>query len=208
MFARFFECLWCVGGFFTLVINTRIMEEPNEDPRVVPGECSASKTELQVKIKWHTRSVMLPFPVSELYFLIAKFLSGGPLTETAKVNQVEIDVKYNRVSGKLLIGTFFFTDLVKRARESRGESELFLVPGWELIIVLKANARGWGCQTPESFLKTFYICGCPQVLPRRLDWEGGEHAQSYNELVSFMVFSDDFSRLFTFLHRDVPSEIS
>ncbi|KAI8426695.1 hypothetical protein MSG28_014401 [Choristoneura fumiferana] len=64
------------------------MEEPNEDPRVVP----------------------------ELYFLIAKFLSGGPLTETAKTLLKELE----RV----------------------------------------------------------------EVLPRRLDWEGAEHAQSYNELAA------------------------
>ncbi|XP_048003913.1 bromodomain and WD repeat-containing protein 3-like [Leguminivora glycinivorella] len=64
------------------------MEEPNEDSRVVP----------------------------ELYFLIAKFLSGGPLTETAKTLLEEL----------------------------------------------------------ESV----------EVLPRRLDWQGEEHTQSYNELAA------------------------
>ncbi|XP_063632423.1 bromodomain and WD repeat-containing protein 3 [Cydia splendana] len=64
------------------------MEEPNEDSRVVP----------------------------ELYFLIAKFLSGGPLTETAKTLLKEL----------------------------------------------------------ESV----------EVLPRRLDWQGDEHSQSYNELAA------------------------
>ncbi|XP_049883065.1 bromodomain and WD repeat-containing protein 3 [Pectinophora gossypiella] len=64
------------------------MEESNEELRVVP----------------------------ELYFLIAKFLSGGPLKETAKTLLKEL----------------------------------------------------------ESV----------EVLPRRLDWEGNEHAQSYNELAS------------------------
>ncbi|KAJ0170094.1 hypothetical protein K1T71_014700 [Dendrolimus kikuchii] len=69
------------------------MEESNEDANVVPA-----------------------FPISELYFLIAKFLCGGPLKETAKTLLKELD--------------------------------------------------------------------SVEVLPRRLDWEGNEHAQSYQELAS------------------------
>lgn len=37
----------------------------------------------------------------------------------------------------------------------------------------------------ETSLKSFYVeFAVLQVLPRRLDWEGREHAQSYDELVS------------------------
>lgn len=42
---------------------------------------------------------------------------------------------------------FSVTDFAKRARDYRGRFELFLVPGFELIVVLVADARGWGCQS-------------------------------------------------------------
>nr|XP_037876090.1 PH-interacting protein isoform X4 [Bombyx mori] len=69
------------------------MEESNEEYNVIPA-----------------------FPISELYFLIAKFLSGGPLKETAKTLLKELETI--------------------------------------------------------------------EVLPRRLDWLGTEHTQSYEELAS------------------------
>lgn len=45
---------------------------------------------VKMRVSYVRGRVMVAFPVSELYFLIAKFLSGGPLKETAKVNWLEI----------------------------------------------------------------------------------------------------------------------
>lgn len=44
-----------------------------------------------------------------------------------------------------------------------------------------------GVKVPESLLKTFLKSDISQVLPRRLDWLGNEHPQSYDDLVSFSV---------------------
>lgn len=90
---------------------------------------------------------MAAFPVSELYFLIAKFLTGGPLKETAKVNSIELFVNIKNVTLKLLKSRLCFTDTAERVGERRGELKLLLVPGLELIVVLVATARGSGCQT-------------------------------------------------------------
>lgn len=68
---------------------------------------------------------MLAFPVSELYFLIAKFLSGGPLKETAKVNMLKLLLFINIVVSKILIQTLCFTDFAKRVAECRGEFQAF-----------------------------------------------------------------------------------
>lgn len=66
------------------------MEEPFEPQNVVPGKIDAKKTELQNSNVVVRGRVMVAFPFSELYFLIAKFLSGGPLKETAKVYWLEL----------------------------------------------------------------------------------------------------------------------
>lgn len=68
---------------------------------------------------------MLAFPVSELYFLIAKFLSGGPLKETARVNMLDILVNINIIASKILIQTFCFADVAQRVGECRGEYQAF-----------------------------------------------------------------------------------
>lgn len=65
--------------------------------------------------------LMVAFPVTELYFLIAKFLSGGPLKETAKVNWIEMDLNIIFLPTKSLKITFSVADFAKRARERRGE---------------------------------------------------------------------------------------
>lgn len=72
--------------------------------------------------------IIVAFPISELYFLIAKFLTGGPLKETAKVKTLLNDLKLNNLYWKWLKMLFFVTDSTERARECRGKSELFLVP--------------------------------------------------------------------------------
>lgn len=133
---------------------------------------------------------MAAFPVSELYFLIAKFLTGGPLKETAKVNSIELFVNIKNVTLKLLKSRLCFTDTAERVGERRGELKLLLVPGLELIVVLVATARGSGCQTRWKFTeKVFMQFSLWQVLPRRLDWQGVEHPQSFNELVSLQLLS-------------------
>lgn len=75
---------------------------------------------------------MLASPISELYFLIAKFLSGGPLKETAKVIWLRIPSCNDYMSSNVVIVTVSVADTAKRARDDRGRSELFLVPGLSL----------------------------------------------------------------------------
>lgn len=69
--------------------ETRTMEESNEEPDVDPG---TTRAEIRVDkdiVSYGRGRANLAFPFSELYFLIAKFLCGGPLKETAKVNSIE-----------------------------------------------------------------------------------------------------------------------
>lgn len=86
--------------------------------------------------------ITIAFPISELYFLIAKFLSGGPLKETAKVNSLPIILNYTLLRFFRLKWVFLSTDTAERARDDRGKLELFLAPGSELRFVLIVNARG------------------------------------------------------------------
>lgn len=85
---------------------------------------------------------MLAFPISELYFLIAKFLSGGPLKETAKVNWLRLRSYYFPVQFSKLTMTLSVADFAKRARDDRGRFELFLVPGLSLYCCF-GRGRTW-----------------------------------------------------------------
>lgn len=49
---------------------------------------------------------------------------------------------------------FSVTDSAKRAPDHRRKLEL-LVAGYGYIVVLILNARGCGCQTAETLLKSF-----------------------------------------------------
>lgn len=51
-----------------------------------PVSPTLRKHNLNLSMSYVRGRAMIAFPISELYFLIAKFLSGGPLKETAKVN--------------------------------------------------------------------------------------------------------------------------
>lgn len=101
------------------------MEESNEDRNVSPGKSSASKSSWKVKMPYVWGRVMVAFPVSELYFLIAKFLSGGPLKETAKVNWMAIDVNIYYLKDHVVILNISVADFDKRARKRRGEYKLY-----------------------------------------------------------------------------------
>lgn len=90
------------------------MELFEEAPNVTPGAANAIKFEDEVENVVTARSTNDSTLVSELYFLIAKFLSRGPLKHTAQTLLKEIETE--------------------------------------------------------------------EVLPRRLDWEGREHAQSFEQL--------------------------
>lgn len=100
--------------------------------------------------------LMVAFPVSELYFLIAKFLSGGPLKETAKVNRVKLCVNNIYLSTNVVILTFSVADFAKRARERRGKSELFLVPGSKLLLFWSRTHVVATVKVAETLLKSFY----------------------------------------------------
>lgn len=68
---------------------------------------------------------------------------------------------------------FSVTDFAERARERRGMLELFLA-GLGYIVVLILYARGCGCQTAETLLKSCYkvwFCGrcCPNAWTGRAD---------------------------------------
>lgn len=105
--------------------------------------------------------VMVAFPISELYFLIAKFLSGGPLKETAQVNWLGIHLNNIYLEFRRVTEMFSVTDSAERARDRRGMLKLFLA-GFGYIVVLMLDARGCGCQTAETWLKSFskvLFCG-------------------------------------------------
>lgn len=132
---------------------------------------------------------MVAFPVSELYFLVAKFLSGGPLKETAKVIQQYKYLNYNFITFKHLKRTVFVADFAKRVGERRGKLEL-TIAGFKAYYCFGRKRTWLGLsnllKVAEKFVEAFALW---QVLPRRLDWEGTEHSQSYDELVSFSDFS-------------------
>lgn len=132
---------------------------------------------------------MVAFPVSELYFLIAKFLSGGPLKETAKVNWHRICLNYILITFNHLKRTLFVADFAKRIGECRGKFEL-PIAGFRAYYCFGRKRTWLGLsnllKVAEKFIEVFALW---QVLPRRLDWEGAEHPQSYEELVSFSHFS-------------------
>lgn len=132
--------------------------------------------------------VMVAFPVSELYFLVAKFLSGGPLKETAKVNSQCIYLKYILTTFNHLKTTVFVADFAKRVGECGGKSEL-TIAGFKAYYCFGRKRTWLGLsnllKVAEKFVEVFALW---QVLPRRLDWEGAEHSQSYDELVSFQSF--------------------
>lgn len=102
-------------------------------PQNKAGKCECPTTEVVL---------MVAFPVTELYFLIAKFLSGGPLKETAKVNSMKMNPNIIIVSIKSLNITFSVADFAKRTRERRGELVLFLVPGLSLYCCF-GRERTW-----------------------------------------------------------------
>lgn len=109
--------------------------------------CGCSTTEVVL---------MVAFPVTELYFLIAKFLSGGPLKETAKVNSMEIHLNIIFLRTKWLNVTFSVADLAKRARERRGKLVLFLVPGSSLLLFWSQTHVVETVKLPETLLKTLW----------------------------------------------------
>lgn len=69
------------------------------------------------------------------------------------------------------------SDLEKYRRQRVGDQD----PGWFGLI--GSQAYIWFAH-PQPFLFS-----CPQLIPRRLDWEGKEHRRSFEDLVSKVFIS-------------------
>lgn len=82
-----------------------------------PVSQALRKLSTKIVMSYVRGRVMVAFPISELYFLIAKFLSGGPLKETAKVNWLRIHSIIIYLEFRSVTEMFYVTDFAERARK-------------------------------------------------------------------------------------------
>ena len=140
--------------------------------------------------------------LSELYFLIAKFLSAGPCKKASEVSKVLIVVFITNI-------LHYLTDIPRlsgsagRIGGAQGEHFHFMSkPSTRVCVylVVKSTVYIWQFQLFLKFVITLDCFGAIfgriypkfsdltqilhfQLLPKRVDWEGGKHFRSLDSLV-------------------------